>query len=183
MNWLPIFATDRLLLRPITLADVDAIFTACSNPHLTRYTLFDTHTCREASEAFVKTYALPQYAQRQLDPLGLALRTAPDQLIGSCGVMLSDQPHVREIGYWLAEPLWGQGYGTEVARKLVEIAFALPQVHRVQARVMVGNVASELVLLKAGFEFEGTIRCGLYRRGQFEDIKLYARIRDTFTTV
>ena len=54
----PTIETDRLVLRPVAEADADAIFAACSNPNLTRFTLFETHQTRDDSHAFVRNYVL-----------------------------------------------------------------------------------------------------------------------------
>ena len=43
MNSLQILGTERLILRPLTLADAPAIFESCRDPRLTRFTLFETH--------------------------------------------------------------------------------------------------------------------------------------------
>jgi ribosomal-protein-alanine N-acetyltransferase len=176
----PTLTTDRLVLRPVTDADTDAIYEACSNPRVTAYTLFDTHASRDVSAAFVRTYALSNYAGGQLDPLGIALRESPDRLIGCTGLAAGDAPHVREFGYWLAEPFWGRGLVTEAAAAVVRLAFTLPGVERLQAKVIVGNPASGRVLEKCGLRYEGTMRSALLRRGNFEDVMVYAILRPDF---
>jgi [ribosomal protein S5]-alanine N-acetyltransferase len=171
----PILTTERLILRPIAVADTDAIFVACSQPRLTEFTLFETHETRAASESFVKNYAIANYSQGALDPLGIALKESPEQLVGSCGLMLTEAPFTREIGYWIAEAYWNRGYATEVVTRLTELGFQ-SKARRIQARVIVGNSASERVLQKAGFAHEGTHRSALYRRGQFWDVMMFAKI-------
>jgi [ribosomal protein S5]-alanine N-acetyltransferase len=169
----PTLTTERLVLRPLTLADADALFAACSNPRLTEYTLFETHQTREASVSFLTQYAFANYLQGAIDPLGVALRESPSQLVGCCGIMLTDSPFTRELGYWIAEPMWNRGYATEVVGELIRFAFE-HDAQRVQARVIVGNTASVRVLEKAGFQHEGTMRSALYRRQQFWDLHLFA---------
>ncbi len=50
---------------------------------------------------------------------------------------------------------WGQGYGTEGSRRLVDLAFTTPTiaVERVFATTMAVNAASRRVMEKAGLRF------------------------------
>lgn len=57
---------------------------------------------------------------------------------------------VPELGYRLRRAVWGRGYGTEVARALVERAFREYGVQRVFASTDVANVGSRRVLEKCG---------------------------------
>lgn len=82
-----------------------------------------------------------------------------------------------ELGYWLGEPFWGSGITAEACRAVVEYAFRDHGPRRVQARVVVGNEASVRVLEKIGFAFEGTLRQSLLRRGKFEDVMYFARVK------
>ncbi|WP_224703999.1 GNAT family N-acetyltransferase [Devosia aquimaris] len=70
-------------------------------------------------------------------------------VISLIGVDLKDSP-VPEIGYWLGQPHWGQGYGTEAARAVVAAArdAGLPAL---RATALTSNMASRHVLAKAGF--------------------------------
>jgi RimJ/RimL family protein N-acetyltransferase len=73
---------------------------------------------------------------------------------------LSAETATVEIGYWLFPEARGRGVATRVARILAEHAFAIG-ILRVEARVDVGNDASERVLERAGFTREGVLRsCG-----------------------
>jgi RimJ/RimL family protein N-acetyltransferase len=77
-------------------------------------------------------------------------------VIGDCGLHgPPDEEGEVEIGYGLAEPFRGRGYGTELARALSDWVLAQPGVRRVVARnVLAGNAASRVVLERAGFVLE-----------------------------
>src|SRR5687768_2890755 len=82
----PTIETDRLVLRPVTEADADAVFAACSNPNLTRFTLFETHQSRDDSLAFVHDYVSARYAEMLPDPFAVTLKDDPDpRMIGAVG--------------------------------------------------------------------------------------------------
>jgi RimJ/RimL family protein N-acetyltransferase len=78
-----------------------------------------------------------------------------------------------EIGYWLFERARGQGIATRAARFLADYAFSLG-LERIEARVLVGNLASERVLERAGFRREGVLRSLPVRSGGRFDMTLFS---------
>ncbi|WP_276271278.1 GNAT family N-acetyltransferase [Haloarcula litorea] len=83
-----------------------------------------------------------------------------------------------ELGYYLAEDAWGNGYATDAARTLVDHAFGELRLHRVYAKAFEDNEGSQRVLAKVGFEREGTLRDHWYRRGSHEDVHVYGLLAD-----
>lgn len=59
-----------------------------------------------------------------------------------------------ELGYWLGEPHWGQGYATEAAQAVVAAARAIG-VPALRSRALLINAGSRNVLRKAGFHETG----------------------------
>lgn len=73
--------------------------------------------------------------------------------IGDCGTHGPvDATGSVEIGYGLAAPYRGRGYGTEVVTALTQWLIGCPGVTKVSARTAVHNIASWKVLEKAGFQ-------------------------------
>ena len=178
-NWRPpVLETERLVLRPYSEADAPRLHPLVSNPNTTRFTLWEHHKTLEETRQFVHDYALCRYAECVPEPMAVCSNEEPLQPIGSCGCFWASCPHqTMEIGYWLAEPYWGRGITVEACRTLIEYAFATYQPRRIQARVIAGNDASVRVLEKLGFVFEGTLRSAILRRGQFEDVMMFAVVR------
>ena len=178
MTPLPQLSTARLLLRPLTPADVPALFAACSDPRLTAFTLFDTHRTPADTEAFVFGYALVNYVRGVIDPFGIAWKDSPHEVIGCCGAYpVAERPGVFECGYWVRVPDWGKGVATEAVGELVRHLFTDPACERVRARVVVGNAASAAVLRKLGF-IEQPARVDIHRRGRVEPTDVFTRDRD-----
>lgn len=177
MKWLPpTMLSDRLVLRAVAEGDINAIHAACSDPRLTEYTIFETHTSRGMSEDFVRNVAITNYEQEIPDPFAIALKSDPARLIGCCGGKWTENRCNRsvEFGYWIACGHWGRGYATEAVRLLVPYLFDHYHPERVQAHVMEPNRASRRVLEKAGLTYEGTLRRAYFRRGQHWDIRMYS---------
>ncbi len=174
----PTIETARLLLRPVEAADAPAIFAACSNPRVTAHTVFDTHRCLDDALSFVSGYARHNYAEGVPDPLGIAFKDTPAEVLGCIGARWDSESDRRmEMGYWLAEPAWGRGVATEAAAALVRYVFDNHPVQRLQARVFAGNDASARVLAKVGLRYEGTLRAGALVKGRFRDVMMFALLR------
>ena len=78
-------------------------------------------------------------------------------VIGDCGTHGDpDEAGDVELGYGLAAPYRGRGYGSEVAAALSRWLLEQPGVRRVVAcDVLEDNLASRRVLVRAGFELDG----------------------------
>lgn len=85
--------------------------------------------------------------------------------------------HSAEIGYWLGRARWNQGHMSRVLAAFVPQAMRTLALHRVWAKVYSNNPASARALEKAGFLFEGRLRCAVFKRGELLDALLYARTR------
>ncbi len=80
------------------------------------------------------------------------------------------------IGYSLDKQHNGRGYATEAVSLAVEFAFTELHLHRVDAGVMLSNIASMRVLEKAGFHREGIEQKGVKINGRWEDHQIFAII-------
>lgn len=78
-----------------------------------------------------------------------------------------------ELGYWIGEEYWGNGYATEAAKALIEFAFQKKGFHKVFARHYASNPASGKVMEKAGMTYEGTLKEHMYKIDHFEDVVCY----------
>jgi len=84
------------------------------------------------------------------------LITLGDAVVGECGTHAPpDAAGVVEIGYGLAAPYRGRGYGRQTVRALARWLLGQPGVTAVLAHTDPGNVPSRRSLVSAGFSFEG----------------------------
>ena len=83
-----------------------------------------------------------------------------------------------ELGYFVGEPYWGRGIATKAIKLLCDYGLSELNIHRIYAGVFAYNPASEKVLKKCGFEFEGVFKKGLYKNGAFHDEIRYALVKD-----
>ncbi len=62
-----------------------------------------------------------------------------------------------ELGYRLARSAWGQGFGSEAARALVDLGFGTLELTRIWGQTMAVNVGSRRVMEKAGLTYVRTV--------------------------
>jgi len=146
--------TDRLFLRRPTAADAQAMFERyAGDPEVTRYLGWFTHQSVVDTEAFL-AFSDAEWERWPAGPFLVFLRS-DGRLVGSTGLGF-ESLHRASTGYVLARDAWGQGYATEMARVMVELASALG-VERLQAVCHHEHGASRRVLEKAGFAYEGIL--------------------------
>jgi len=80
------------------------------------------------------------------------------------------------IGYELDPAFWGRGFMTEAVRAVVACGHQQFKLNRIEAWTLPGNPASDRVLEKSGFRYEGTARQRAYFKGSFHDFRMFARI-------
>lgn len=142
--------TERLFLRPAWPEDWEAVLGGIADEGVVR-NLARAPWPYSADDArmFVAR------GQDNCRPSFLLVRPQDGRTVGCAG--LGDHLGEAEIGYWIARPHWGQGYATEAAAAVVEIARLLghPRVH---GGHFVDNPASGRVLRKLGFLPTGQTR-------------------------
>ncbi|PKM61939.1 MAG: GNAT family N-acetyltransferase [Firmicutes bacterium HGW-Firmicutes-4] len=106
--------------------------------------------------------------------------TDEDRVIGSIGVFRKDNIHFQtaELGYYIAEPDWGQGHGTRAVKQIGELIFETTDIIRIFAEPFARNLGSCRILEKAGFQLEGILRKNALKNGRSEDMKLYALVKE-----
>jgi len=67
-------------------------------------------------------------------------------------------PGAIEIGYWIGEVHTRNGYATEAASAMTELAFTNPEIERVQIRCDPKNVASAVIPRRLGYQHIDTLR-------------------------
>ncbi len=115
------------------------------------------------------------------DEFGVLLITdREDRILGQI-VMFKATPYQNayEFGYRLFRPDdRGKGYMPEAVSLAAAFLFATKRIDRIQATTLPGNEASQRVLEKCGFTFEGILRKALFHRGQSQDLRLYSILRE-----
>ena len=156
--------TTRLLLRPMGAGDVDAVYAACQDPQIQRWTTVPSPYLREHAEQFACDYAPKAWAAGDAALFGVT-DIGNGELLASVGLHFDRgrDAGVAEIGYWAAAGARGRGVTTEAVAAVCAWGFATCGVQRLEWYAEVGNAASRRVAEKVGFSIEGTLRQYLLR--------------------
>jgi len=167
--------TDRLLLRPYTSRDFDALFAMRSDPESQRYVYSEVQT-----EAQVRTTLAKKMAATSLvsegDVLALAaeIRATGEMVADVILQWISSEHSLGEIGYGVHPAHAGRGYATEAVRPLLGIAFDGVGLHRVIGRLEARNAASARVLEKLGLRLEAHLVENEWVKGEWQSELVYA---------
>jgi RimJ/RimL family protein N-acetyltransferase len=147
-----ILETDRLLLREMTLDDLDFVAEMLAHPEVMRY--YPKTYDREESEGWLRRQ-LARYAR---DGHGLWLVEAKDgaRPVGQVGLLtqIIDGVAEPEIGYLIHRPYWRMGLASEAAAGVRDHAFGALDRPRVISLIRPENVPSQGVARRLGMEIE-----------------------------
>jgi RimJ/RimL family protein N-acetyltransferase len=143
-----VLETGRLTLRRPTLADVKAIARLANDRRIAENTRRLPHPyAQDDAIEFVRAGANENRGTVFL----IENNSAP---IGVVGVDWRE-PDAPELGYWLGVEHWGQGFGTEAARAMIDFTFEEFDIERLISGARVTNPASRSILEKCGFQWSG----------------------------
>ncbi|MDH6226658.1 MULTISPECIES: GNAT family N-acetyltransferase [Streptomyces] len=174
--------TERLVLRPLGPADAGAVFAACQDPEIQRWTTVPSPYLPEHARGFVREVVPQGWAADTEYTFGAFLADggkdagggagrgghAEGPLVACLGLMRRG-PGVLELGFWSVKEHRGRGLVTEAARTLCHWGLTDRDAARVEWRAEVGNTASRAVADRCGFVREGTLRRAILSRGAHRD--------------
>lgn len=166
--------TDRLLLRALGPQDVDAVYAACQDPEISRWTTVPFPYTREHAADYVERICVEGWRDDAMYNFGVFARDG-GALVGCVGLVrlagaLPPPTRQAELGYWTAEQARGKGYTVEAGREVCRWAFEVLGAERIEWHAEAGNEGSRAVALRIGFVMEGTARSKAVREGVRRDI-------------
>lgn len=176
MSTLPVLETERLILRPFSLEDANAVQRLVGDKDVAEPTSGVPHPYEDGmAEQWIATH---EAAFVSLKGITLALMLkATHSLIGAMSLLnISIQHRHAELGYWIGKPYWNQGLGTEAAQAMIHYGFRALNLNRIQGRCLRRNIASGRVMEKAGMKYEGCWREQEFKAGKFEDVVFYGAL-------
>jgi ribosomal-protein-alanine N-acetyltransferase len=171
-----VLETERLILRRLTLDDLDALAHIYRDPEVRRYFPEGTLTHEETKEEL--EWIIDVYYERYGFGLWATVLKETGTFIGRCGLLpwkvipgrdgglgldfADEYPDGTssievEVAYLLARDHWGRGLGTEAARATVGYAFESLGLSRLICLVEPGNAASRNVAVKIGMALDGDV--------------------------
>ncbi len=173
--------TDRLVIRPVTPADItDEYVNGLNHPEVNRYLVAVRRTVqtRRSVEEFVR--------QNLADPasvlFGVFVRDEPQPLVGTVRVHEIDEFHFTAVvGICLfARRAWDKHYATETLRRIATYLFDELGLHYLEASVYAENTRGVDLFLRAGFERRFLVTEKYRHEDTFKPVVYVGRINPQF---
>lgn len=150
--------SERLVMRPLGDQDVAQLVVLANNKKIADVLARLPHPYAEDDAKYFINLANSDGAEK------VWAITLDGDLIGVCGLTFSDETPAPELGYWLGEPFWGQGIGSEAISALLNAVTQTEEDAELFARCLVTNQSSAALLKKCGFNHVKTLTedCGLH---------------------
>lgn len=177
----PMLETERLMLRRIVPDDVEAWLDVWHNADVMRY-MIDFEADPTTTEDVIPIIEWADTIFNKQTGIRWAMTLKPaDMMIGSVGFHLYAKIHrCAEIGYELHPDYWRKGLMFEATQGVLDFCFNQLNLHRAEANVTVGNIASAELLKKLGFTQEGTWRDKVYNQGQFKSLWQFSLLENEY---
>jgi RimJ/RimL family protein N-acetyltransferase len=140
--------TERLIIKQFTEQDEESYNQFLSDEDYIKY------LGPQKLHQVIEEYSSQEYRSSGLGIL-MAYEVLLSKVIGLCGLYRDLSGEAKDIAilYAVLTQFRGQGYATEIARKLIETAFEFLDLERVVARVNPDNAASVRILKKLGMTY------------------------------
>lgn len=172
----PELITERFILQRIFPEDQQFIFEGLSHPDIipfygVRYDSF------EATKKQMEWYE-KAYNEGSGGPWKIIDKVTGEK-IGVIAYYYHKPEHRKaEVGFWIFPEYWNKGITTEVLQRVIEFCQEEKNIHRLEAFVEEGNIASSRVLEKLGFVYEGNMKDCEIKEGRFVSLLIYALISE-----
>lgn len=144
--------TNRLRLRPVTSADLDAIHKLWIDPGVRKY-LWDDEVISVEQAASAISESQSMFKEKDCGLWVVCMR-GEETITGFCGYWFFHDPPELELLYGIAANAWGKSLATEAARAMIRYGFEELGFNRIQASTDGANQASVRVMEKAGMTFD-----------------------------
>lgn len=171
----PSLTTARLRLREPDMQDYDPFHAILSCPDVSRFSNWVENPERGDVERPLKWMcaAFPKGK-------GCAWMIEDGETAALLGAVrfnsIDSRTRCAEVGYELHPSAWGKGYMVEALEAVIACGFGPFRLNRLEAWTLPGNAASDRVLEKAGFRYEGTLRQKAWFKGAFHDFRMFSRL-------
>lgn len=151
-----IIETERLLIRPFTMEDIEPSYTMNLDAEVSRYTGDGGVVSKKEIERRIVENVFGDYTKHGFGRLAVELK-GENKFIGFTGLKYLEDMDEVDLGYRFMKEYWGRGIATESGKACVNFGFNELGLKRIIAMVLPENTSSIHVLKKLQFEFEKEI--------------------------
>lgn len=171
----PDLTTKRLNLVEIQQEHLKDIFSLFRDDKVTKFYNIKTMQKPEDGQVYLDWFQ-KRFKEQAGIRWGIQLKNK-EGIIGTIGYNNFSENHRANLGYDLQSIYWNKGYMAEAIEAVVNFGFNVLNINRVEAEVMIGNIQSEKLLLKLGFQKEGCLRDWMYWDNKHFDMAMFSLLK------
>lgn len=173
---LPVLQAENVTLRELRLSDAPSLLAMLTTEEVARF-ISPPPTTVEGFERFI----MWTHAERQAGRY-VCYAVVPRGMDSAVGIFQVRQLETgfatAEWGFAIGSPFWATGLFPAGAQLVLDFAFGVVGVHRLEARAAVRNGRGNGALRKVGATCEGVMRKAFLRNGEFLDQNLWSILVD-----
>ena len=169
--------TERMILRPPTMDDFDAIHGWAGNRDSVKYMFWGPNTPADTVsyiQGCMTDWAMAEPKRHEF----VLTRNEDGAVIGACNIFVTGE--LGEAGWILHPDYRHQGYALEAGRGLLRYGFRKLELHRIRARCDTRNLPSYRVMERLGMRREAEFKSARFTHGAWHDEYEYAILREEF---
>ena len=178
--------TERLIIKPYCLSDIDDLYKIYSDEKVMAYIPEGVMSYEWVKDLinWMVDYCYEKNTPENIIKFGVSvLDKEKKRVIGWCGLgSLDCKPDDVEIFYGLSSEYWGQGLATESAKAMLRYGFDIIGLKRIIAVVNSNNIASKKVIEKLGMKFEKILKVDDVHYSGYDGELYYAITKDEYNT-
>lgn len=171
--------TSRLLLKPLTMEDVNRFFDLMSDKELTEFLNWEPHSNIQTTEDLLKNLINAQQNDR-----GYYWSVISDGLIIGLVSLIDVKRTIRtwtfdraELSYWIGTTYQGKGYATEASKAIVDFGLNQLNFHKIIVAHANENVGSASICKKLNFNKYAYENDAFFKNGKWHDLIWYELIK------
>ena len=175
--------TRRLIIRDYAVADAATVFAYVQAPDYWQFQRAEPPTAAQV-ETLLQWVVKEQAIAPRLMYFLAAARKDTGEIIGEAVLKIINPGELQgEIGFGVAPKFWKQGYASEIAGAVVEVAFQHFKLHRVAGQCSPDNKGSIRVMQKLGMAREGLLRDIHFGRGKWWSTLIYGMLDQEYAKI
>ncbi len=151
----PVLHTSRLKLRQLSVDDFQDLVLLANNKNISDQIINIPYPYQEGNAVFRMSYIVQGFKSKQRFVFAI-IEKKRNKFIGEISIHIQSNVELGELGYWIGEPFWNQGYATEAINEIVKFGFTRICLENIYGTVTNKNTTSSKVLLKNGFKLKSS---------------------------
>ncbi|HLR25379.1 MAG TPA: GNAT family N-acetyltransferase [Fodinibius sp.] len=179
MHNFPTLKTERLRLRGLQVSDIPDIVSLADNRKVADMTLSIPHPYQPKDAVAWINAAIEGFKDGSHFIFAICPLPGND-FIGGIGLEINKGFDRAELGFWIGEPYWNNGYRTEATAAILHFGFNELALNKIYASHFLGNPASGRVMQKNGMIKEGELVDHLKKGDRYLSLVQYRVTRAEF---